>query len=49
MGLTAGVVAPLAWQSLLGLAVAQAGMVAVGFMLLLWQRGVTDKHAAAPV
>jgi DHA1 family bicyclomycin/chloramphenicol resistance-like MFS transporter len=48
MGLTAGVVAPLAWQSLLGLAVAQAGIVAVGFVLLLWQRRVTDKHAAAP-
>ena len=30
MGLTAGVIAPLAWGSLLGLALAQAGMVGLG-------------------
>jgi len=48
MGLTAGVVAPLAWQSLLGLAVAQAGMVAAGFALLLWQRRLTHQRTAVP-
>jgi DHA1 family bicyclomycin/chloramphenicol resistance-like MFS transporter len=46
MGLTAGVLAPLAWHSLLSLAFAQAGMVAVGFALLLLQGRLTRKKAA---
>lgn len=47
MGLTAGVLAPLVWHSLLGMATAQAAMVAAGFVLLLWQRRVVRRMAVA--
>lgn len=40
MVLTAGVIAPMAWHSLLGLALAQAGMLVVGFILMLWQQQI---------
>jgi DHA1 family bicyclomycin/chloramphenicol resistance-like MFS transporter len=43
MGLTAGVVAPLAWGSLLHLAWAHGALVLTGFLILLWQRQATSK------
>lgn len=42
MGLTAGVVAPLAWGSLLNLAWAHGALVLTGFLILLWQRQATS-------
>jgi DHA1 family bicyclomycin/chloramphenicol resistance-like MFS transporter len=46
MVLTAGVIAPFAWHSLLGLAVAQACMLAVGFVLMLWQQRINRSLSA---
>lgn len=45
MGVTAGVLAPLAWDSLFDLAVAHAGMVSLGVVLLVWQKRVAQKEA----
>lgn len=41
MGLISGVVVPLAWGSLLHLALAHAGLVVSGFLLMLWQQRVS--------
>lgn len=42
MGITAGLIAPLAWDSLLNLAWAHSAMVTTGFLMLLWQRRVAS-------
>lgn len=41
MGLVSAVFVPLAWGSLLHLALAHAGLVVSGFLLLLWQQRVS--------
>lgn len=41
MGLTAGIVVPVAWGSMLDLAWAHGAMVATGFLMLMWQRHAT--------